>query len=216
MKVQVGQLVISDKLTALRTVDPFTVSRYRIAMRAGAQFPPVLVNRETMEVVSGNHRVTAYRAEFGDDHQIEVETRKFASEADMIEAFARENIANGRPMDRWTCRKIAIELTAQGRTLESVANLLNVPVAHLQQWGEHTVVVLGKRKVPQPVKGGITVPSGKMTEEQYTAHVTRDMGVTVRYLAEQLAWRLENGFRNSADEREVAALDRLRAAIQSV
>jgi len=212
MKMKVGELKLDDRLLALRSVDAFTVSRYRISMRAGAEFPPVVIDQEN-HVVSGNHRVTAYMDEFGEEYAVAVKRETFDTEADRVERFARENIANGRPMDRWTCRKIALELTAAGRTMQEVASLLNVPVRHLERWGERTVVVRGKRSQPKPIKGGITVPEGKMTAKQYEHHAKHDGGYTVAWMAAQLAWRLEEGFANLQDEKEVEALERVRDAV---
>ncbi len=215
MKVKLKDLIISDRLTALRTVDAFTVSRYRIAMRSGAQFPQMVINRDTMEIVSGNHRFTAMIAEYGEDHEVEVDARRFKADAEIIRVFAAENVANGRPMDGWTMRKIAIALTEAGESMDAVAALLNVPVGHLQKWGDRTVVVKGRGKERriEPVKAGVHVPTGQMTEKQYEHHADADIGMTVRELAEQLSYRLEQGWIDVEDESEVAALARLRTAL---
>jgi hypothetical protein len=216
VKIKIGQLQFSDRLTELRSIDAFTVSRYRIAMRAGAVFPDPVVNRDTMEIVSGNHTVTAMLAEFGEDHEINVECKRYGSEAEIITDFTRHNIGHGRPLDGWTQRKIALALAEQGQSDADIAALLNVPVAHLQKWGARTVVVIGKDRVrrTEPIKGGVFVPKGTMTERQYERHADADIGMTVRELAEQLATRLENGWINADDAKEREALDRLRAALK--
>jgi DNA-binding transcriptional regulator YiaG len=215
VKKRIGDLSVSERLTKLRTIDAFTVSRYRIAMRAGAKFPAMIVDRATGDVVSGNHTLTAMLGEFGPDHVAEVDMRTFKSEAEKIRVFTHENVKHGRPMDGFTMRKIAIALTEAGESLDEVAKLLNVPVAHLDKWGGRTVVVVGKDKIRrvEPLKAGTFVPTGKMTEAQYERHATVDMGMSVAELANQLADRLERGLRNVDDESEVAALERLKAAI---
>ena len=216
VKIKIGELKFSDKLTALRSIDAFTVSRYRIAMRAGAVFPDPIVNRETMEIVSGNHTVTAILAEFGEDYVVNVDLASYKTEADIIEAFTRNNVGHGRPLDGWTQRKIALALAEAGRDEGAIAALLNVPVAHLQKWGGRTVVVVGKDKVrrTEPIKAGVYVPKGIMTERQYERHAEADIGMTIKDLADQLSTRLENGWVNVDDENEVTALDRLRAALK--
>ena len=215
MKIKLSELEFSERLTALRTIDAFTVSRYRIAMRAGAQFPKPLVNRDTNEIVSGNHTVTAMLAEFGEDHVIEVDTKTYKSDAEIIEDFARHNVGHGRPLDGWTQRKIALALAEAGQSEAAIAALLNVPVAHLQKWGDRTVIVIGrdKERRTEPVKAGVYVPKGTMTERQYERHAEADIGMSVRELADQLSARLENGWINKDDAGECLALDRLRAAL---
>jgi hypothetical protein len=218
MIVALKELKFSERLMALRTVDAFTVSRYRIAMRSGAKFPNPVIDSDTMEIVSGNHTITAMLAEFGDDHIIEVSGKKYKSEADKIADFARHNVGHGRPMDGWTQRKIALALAEAGQEPEAIAKLLNVPVSHLQRWGDRTVVVMGRDKVREvrPLKGGVVVPSGKMTAAQYERHADADIGMSFRDLANQTAERLEKGWYDAEDESEIAALNRLRAAVSAV
>lgn len=215
MKVALKELKFSDRLTELRTIDPFTVSRYRIAMRAGAVFPRIVVNRETMEIVSGNHTATAMLGEYGEDHVIEVEAKTYRNDIEIIQDFARHNVGHGRPLDGWTQRKIAIALAEAGQSEQDIAKLLNVPVGHLQRWGDRTVIVIGRdkeRKV-MPVKGGVCVPTGKMTAKQYERHADADIGMSVAELASQLIERLENGWVDREDEREVALLEKLRGLL---
>jgi hypothetical protein len=215
MKVALKELRFSERLTELRSIDPFTVSRYRIAMRSGAVFPRIVVNRETMEIVSGNHTATAMLGEFGEDHAIEVDAKTYRNDVEVIQDFARHNVGHGRPLDGWTQRKIAVALVEAGQSEQDIAKLLNVPVGHLQKWGERTVVVIGRdkeRKV-MPVKGGVCVPTGRMTQKQYDRHADADIGMSVSDLASQLVERLENGWVDNNDEREVALLGKLRGLL---
>ena len=216
MKIKIGELVFSEMLTKLRTIDAFTVSRYRIAMRAGAVFPRIVINASTLEIVSGNHTVTAMLGEFGEDYVVDADARKYRTEAEMIHDFTLHNVGHGRPLDGFTQRKIAIALANCGETLDDIAKLLNVPVAHLQKWGDKTVIVIGRDKVrrTEPLKAGCFVPKGTMTEKQYERHADSDIGMSLRELADQVSERLENGYINVDDEKEVAALDRLRGALK--
>lgn len=208
MKIEIGKLVFSEMLTGLRNIDAFTVSRYRIAMRSGAVFPRPIINAKTNEIVSGNHTVTAMLAEYGPEHVIEVDAKNYKTEIEIIEDFTRHNVGHGRPLDGWTQRKIAIALTEAGQSDDSVAKLLNVPVAHLHKWGERTVVVLGKDKQREvkPIKGGVFVPKGVMTARQYEKHADADIGMTVTALAEQLIMRIQEGWINESDNTEREAL----------
>lgn len=215
MKAKLSTLVVAEWSTELRPLDMFMISRYRQAWRVGAAFPPVIIDAKTREVISGNHRVTSAIAEFGDDHMIEVEPRKFASRADQLKCMADENAKHGMPMDGITRRRVALAMIDAGITAEEVAKIMNVPVASLNKWGEMTVVVIGKgKKEVAPVKGGLDLDHvKKMTEPQYEAHIERDKGVEARHMAQQLTRWLKNGWINWNDERNVKAFDDLSEAL---
>jgi hypothetical protein len=220
MKVKLSEIKLSESLSAMRFVDPFTVSRYRIAMRAGAKFPPITIDGKTREVVNGQHRFTAMLAEFGEDHEVDVIVKTYKSDADRIRAFAADNIANGRPMDSFTMDKITQALTDAGDSVEAIAALFNVTVGNLKHrmetWAGRRVMVIGKdkKRTLMPVKAGGLGGGRPMTLARYEAHVRQDIGVTVAQLAHQLADRIEGGEYDAGDEQTAAALDRLRAALK--
>lgn len=218
MKKSVGELKFSDKLIALRSIDVHTVSRYRQAMRTGSKFPPMIVNAANNEVVCGNHRLTAYMEEYGDDYIVDVDARKFKNYVEIIKLFTTDNVKNGRPLDSFTRQKIAIALAEAGEDLEAVAALLNVPVSNLQDWGGRTVVVIGtdKQRHVEPIKRGLVVPKGTMTEAQYKQHTSTHIGMTVKSLADQLSERIENGWIDVNDEEEIKSLERLMGALESL
>ena len=72
MKAKLSTLVVAEWAVELRSLDMFMVSRYRQAMRIGAQFPALIVDKQTREIISGNHRYTAALEEYGEDHLIDV------------------------------------------------------------------------------------------------------------------------------------------------
>ncbi len=205
----------------MRFVDPFTVSRYRIAMRAGAVFPPITIDGKTHEVVSGQHRFTAMLAEFGEDYEIEPIVKTYKSDADRIRAFAADNIANGRPMDSFTMDKITQALTDAGDSIETIAALFNVTVPNLKHrmetWSGRRVLVVGKdrKRTLMPVKAGGLGGGKAMSLARYESHIRQDIGVTVAQLAHQLADRIEGGEYDAGDALTVEALTRLRVALKA-
>jgi hypothetical protein len=173
-------LVAADWALELRSLDMFMVSRYRIAMRAGAVFPALIVDRQTREIISGYHRYHAALAEYGEDHLIDVEMRSFKDRAAQLVCMADENAKHGMPMDGITRRRMAIAMVEAGLATGEVARIMNVPEGHLAKWGEMTVVV---------------------------------KGVEARHMAKQLTRWLNNDWINWQDERNVAAFDELKEAL---
>lgn len=194
MKIKVGNLTSDEEVIALRNIDPFTVSRYRIAMRSGAIFPRIVVDSETHKVVSGNHTMTAILGEYGEDHVIYVDTRKFKDVADKIEFSAARNVAHGRPLDSYSKNKIRLALMNYGRTEEEIARLLNTTVACLRRLDDRLVFVRGKKSDPVPVKSGTTIPDNRtFTADQLAYNQSAEIGISTEKLADTLRYRIQNG-----------------------
>ena len=197
----------------------FMVSRYRQAMRIGAQFPPLIVDKQTREIISGNHRYTSALAEYGEDHLIDVDMVAFKDRAAQLRCMADENAKHGMPMDGITRRRVALAMVNAGMSADEVAKVMNVPVNTLNKWGEMTVLVIGrggKPTRPVPVKGGIDLDQVKrMTEPQYDTHMEHDKGVEARHMAQQLTRWLDNDWINWNDDRNVEAFDALKEALEN-
>ncbi len=221
MKLKLSQISINEDITDLRPIDMFVVERYRQAIRTGAEFPPIVVAGKGYGIVSGNHRYTAYLAELGEDAEVEVVRREFKTRRDMLEFAAGENMKHGSPMTGITRRRFALAIAAEGASLAEVARLFNVPERTLELWGTRVVRVFGKGKgrdgTTQPIKFGPDLETGqRVTSEQYTTHIKRDMGASGRQMALQLARWLRAGWIDMTDERTAAAMDELRAALGTV
>ena len=140
--VKVGTLLFDDELLYLRPVDQFTVSRYRQAMRSGADFPRITIATDGT-IVCGNHRATAYIAEYGPDYEITAIVEKYKTRREMVERFAVDNTIHGLPLTGFQRRSIAAKLTHLGATPEKIANLFGVSVSRIQEWAGQSVYVVG-------------------------------------------------------------------------
>ena len=220
MKVKLSDIQTSDEMLELRPLNEFTVSRYRQHVRCGVEFPALVLDADGKYVVSGNHRLAAYRAEMPDESTVEVEYMKFASDADRIAFMAKENMAHGMPMDGITRRRVALRLASEGMAMSDIAELFNVPERTLEKWGDRVVTVIGKgcgrNGTMKPVKLGPEITQGERVEvEKYDQHIKRDMGSSVRHMATQITRWLQNGWVNMDDPRNVDALHGLRSQIDA-
>lgn len=205
----------SEELLELRPVNAVTVSRYRQAMRQGAEFPPLKVDTVHGIVVGGNHRMAAMLAEFGENHDVKVTKVKLETWADVLEEFAVDNAKHGMPLEGFSRRRTALALIEAGKPPEEVARLFDVSQGRLEQWGATTVRVIGKRgkQTAKPVKHGVPQDATPVKEAEYQKHVRADKGVTVRHMAEQITSYAERGWLQLEDDKEKASLTRLRDAL---
>lgn len=203
MKKKVKELVIDEKLTELRPVNIYFVSRYRQSLRSGAIFPPVIIEKGTNRVVSGNHRVTMYLQEYGAEHEIEVIEREFKSEADVIRTFAEENSKHGNPLSGYSQKYITQKLLEYGEQPEVIAQVLNIPVQKIKKIGDMNFVVIGKNKKKEykPIKHGLEHKAGStVNSKTYEVHKEHDRGVPAKSQADQLCRWIKNDWINIEDE----------------
>jgi hypothetical protein len=209
--IKAGTLKIDPKLTSLRHVNPFFVSRYRQSYRTGAAMPPLIVEKGTNRVVSGNHRLTAILEEFGKDKKVQVIEKEYASEKEVLEDFTRENASHGNPIDGFTRRNLINAMLKEGSTPEDVSKILNLPVSKIEQLGEDVVeVTVGKGKESRPKKRGFE-PSRPISQDEYQEHVSFDRGVPIKQQVDQLIRWLDNGYVQRTD-RNVQLIEQLREA----
>lgn len=213
--VKVSELIIDEKLTRLRPINEVFVSRYRQAYRAGKDLGQIIVDANN-RVVSGNHRVTAMAQEFGDDHKITVTVKKYASEREVLEDFARHNADHGNALSGASQRAISIELIKSGASKEEIAQLFGVSVNRVESWAGMTVMVIGgksgksRQPQPMPAKHGLE-PGTTMEHDQYETHWKQDRGISAVSQAAQLSRWIENGW--VKDEKSIAALMNLAELI---
>lgn len=214
-EVKVSDLTIDEKLTRLRPVNEYFVSRYRQAYRAGKDMGEIIVDTKN-RVVSGNHRVTAMVEEFGDDHRTIVTVKSYENEREVLEDFARHNSEHGNALSGASQRAISIELVKNGASKEEIAQLFGVSVKRVEHWSGMTVMVVGgksgksRQPQPMPAKRGIE-PGTTMEHEQYETHWKQDRGISVVSQVDQLTRWIGNGW--VKDEKSINALNALRDVI---
>ena len=214
--VKLSQLKFDDKLLELRVLNSHVVSQYRQAMREGAQFPKMIVDKRTGKVVSGNHRLTAYLAEFPSSTIVEVVYRAFKTKADILRCFVEENATHGHPMDTFTKRKLALAMFEEGMSKAEVAKSFGVSEKQVEKYGNHFVVVPGEKGKLEikPVKTGLDiVPGSQVSKEQYKEHAKKDLGMSAKSLADQLVRWLRNGWISFEDVRVEESFDVLYAEL---
>jgi len=213
--VKIGDLQIDPKLTRIRHINPVFVSRYRQEYRNGTVMPMIIVEQDTLRIVSGNHRLTAMLAEYGEERKIDVEIRKYESEAQMLVDFTKENLSHGMPLDDFTKRKLVRSMLDADLSEEEISQVFNLPIKRIERLGGSVIQVkIGKGIEYLPKKKGFE-PSGDkpLTEKQYREHEYKDRGLTLVQQASQIIRWLKNGFVMHTDVND-NALRELQKAIE--
>jgi hypothetical protein len=212
--VKAKDLWIDDKLTNLRKIDEFTVSRYRQAYRNGANMPPLIIQAgNNNRVISGNHRLTAILEEYGGEQDVEIIEKSLESEKEVLKLFAQENLTHGKPLEGFARKKIIAEILKENEPASEVAKLFNISVKRIEQLHEEMVEVqIGKNKTElRPSKTGFE-PEKPITKDQYETHEKKDKGISVISLANQLIRWME-GDHIKTDEKNMDALRNLQKSL---
>ena len=98
--VPLASLIEDSTVYVRHAVDSTYVNQLAEALRAGAKLPPPVVEAKTMRIVDGWNRTRAHRQVLGDTGSIDVDLRKFASEAELIHAAVDYNMTHGKRLDR--------------------------------------------------------------------------------------------------------------------
>ena len=216
INVKLGDLIIDKKLSELRKINTYFVSRYRQCYRNGVDMPLLIVQvikGNKYRIVSGNHRYEAMLAEFGPDYEISVIVQKFKNEREVLETFTRENMTHGNALDGYSIRKLCAALIGEGMLFEEAAKLFNTSVQKIESWGKNMIMVEhGKETSYKPAKLGY-IPEKAVSQKEYHRMDNHDIGRPVIAQANQLtSWITNHSFKMS--DENINALKALQQALE--
>ena len=214
VELKLKDISVDEVLVDLRPPKEGTVSRYRRAMRFDGidGFPLMYIDEKTRKIVSGNQRYVAMLREFGEDFTIYVKMRSYADRLQLVEHAVTENMKFGRQLDGFEAKRFRNYLYQLNAPEERIASLFNKSTKAIKSERSGLVVVVagkkkrfkGKRiKVAEdkngikterlePVKRSVPECVTDTTEEQYDEMVTKDIGVKLPLLADQIIRHLNN------------------------
>jgi len=228
-KIKLEDLVFDENLISLRKINDQIVGQYRQAYRAGAKMPPIIIERKTNRIVSGNHRVKAMLKEYESDHEIGVIVKEYASEKALLLDAVKENSEHGYPLDGISRKGLACALRNHGASPDEMSAAFSVSYTKIETWFEGTadvmnVVTIGKDvhrvtlveratahvsppgTVAMPVKRHF--PLGRtVTAPQYDEHMKKDLGLPLGQLAYQIVRWVKNGWIERTSQNLAALVD---------
>lgn len=209
-KMKISELVFDENLLSLRQINDQVVSRYKQALLTGAEFPPLVIEKGTNRIASGNHRTNAMIEAFGHNYEAEVIVKKFASEKDFLLEAVRENSSHGNPLSGFERKSLSASLHSHGATNDEMAKAFGVLVHNVECWlgGTVAVVIIGQNKSQvvqveteqRPVKRCFPTDR-EITKPQWEEHNKKDLGLPIGQLASQISRWIKNDYieRNEAN-----------------
>lgn len=210
-KLPAASLVLDYNIYPRHHIDSANVSRLRQAIEAGEQLPPVIADRESLRVIDGFNRITAW-LRIDEAATIEVELRDYADDAAMFLDAVALNARHGLALstyDKSRCMMLAEQLTidpeaiagAMSITVDTAAKLRAVKTAY------------DDKGSPLPIKRPLRHLAGsKLTKKQEHAN-QRSSGWSVRFHAEQIVQAIDGDI---VDWSDAAAVEALRLMVEKV
>lgn len=140
--VRIDALVFDWELYPRLKVGWFTAYQYAQAMKAGSEFPPILVGTLPGEgrlyVVDGWHRIEARK--LLREEYVETTIRKFDSKREMFVEAVRRNNVHGRPLSVQEKVRLINKLKEMEFRREEISELVKVPIDKLERFSVRTII----------------------------------------------------------------------------
>ena len=217
-----SSLVEDMELYPRHAVDDSNVRSLALAIEAGCELPPIVADEKSKRIVDGWHRARAWKRVHGPSAVVDVDLRKYKSEAELVEDAIQLNSAHGRRMDVIDQTRSALMLERYGVPMSRIAVVMHVT----EERAKKLVVRVATAKTPN--KG--TVPGTQtVTLKRSVAHMAgRSLnaaqskahdsmpGSSFLLIAKQLTTAIETKLVNLDDEKLVSALRALRNALKGI
>lgn len=217
--VALAALIEDMSIYPRHAVDGTYVGQLVEAISAGATLPPPLIEKGTMRIVDGWHRVRAARRVLGADGSLRVDVRRFDSPPDVVRAAVEANMTHGRKLDHVDRVRCAMLLGEAGFTRQTVALTLRMREEALPKLVLRVAsapagspdVVPGTTKLPLK-RAAAHMAGTTLTARQAQAHATLP-GTSLSLLARQLVSAVRNDFIDIRNERLLEALRELHTVL---
>ena len=211
-KIKAAELVEDFSLYPRSQVDGAHVAQMVHALEAGNSLPPIIIDGASKRVIDGFHRRRAVLRAFGDETDIEVETRKYVSEKDMYLDAMVLNSRHGKGITgaeqtgailKAKIFRISVEAiaTSLGITQERVASIMENKVASVRQG----TTALGRMV---PLKRSVRHLAGTTITDRQAEAMDGWPGQDQALLIRQLCSIIET---NSIDKKNPKVMEALRA-----
>lgn len=215
----IAELVEDMAIYPRHAIDEAHVAILADAIRSGVTLPPLVADRATKRIVDGWHRLRAFRRILGATGTVEVDLRKYASDAELFLDAVALNAAHGRRLDRVDQVRVVMLAERIGITEVRVAAVLHVPAERIP------LLRVRVAKLPNGVEGAIPGTrqvalkrplfhlAGQTLSAGQAAVMHTVPGTSYLLIVRQLAEGLTHRMLDPADERLRAALVALYALL---
>jgi len=212
-RVPISSLVEDFSLYPRGSVDTSRIGDYAAALKSGAKLPPPVVDAKSLRIVDGFHRIRAHRRAFGDQIELEVELQRYGSDLEMLQDAISRNAQHGMPLQKQDMTRCIHLLQERDVSVKKIAVILSTTEQQIQRLQIRVVRVAGRTEPVKPIIWARLQPPKTLTKEQMGV-ARSSSGWRPFQTVGQLRKEIEVGLLDMEDEKLVAALWALHAAIE--
>ncbi len=209
-QMPLGGLILDWSIYPRHDVDRQQVGYMEEALRSGHELPPIVADKASKRITDGFHRYRAQARAFGEESEIAVVLKPYASEAEMFEDAMRLNASHGKNLttfDRARCLQIADRLEIEREKVTGILHWAPSTDARIRR--TRYSAPLSSERTRVPLKRTIEHMADKsLTERQVQAN-EKLSGMRPGFYVNQLVELLEANLIDGENERLVARLEDL-------
>lgn len=211
-KVKLAEIVEDYTLYPRPTIDSNWVSHLRRKLEGGSEFPPMVVEAETLKLVDGFHRKRAYLLVLGADGEVEVEPRRYENDAALYADALALNAPHGKPLTSYDAVTAVTKGEKLGLSRDTIADSLGVTRDYIDKLVTRRTAVGGNGE-SQPLKFTVEHMAGEPITEGQVNAMPKIGGMSQHYYVRQVILLLRNYMVDAEDERLIASLRELNEAL---
>lgn len=222
VEVKLAELIIDWSLWPrheAKKLDVTNIGRMKEALHAGLPLPPIVVDRKSMRVVDGFHRVRAHEDVYGDEGSIQAVLRDYENEAAMFLESGMLNNVQGLPLSPKDKAHFVLRARRLKIPFPLIAKALGMREESIKSFVEkRTILSVEGQRIPVGA-GAQTMAQnldGKKANEEQTHFARTCNGSPPMMHARMLLNALRAYGAIEYDEKSVAVLKELRAAIDQI
>jgi len=215
-QVKICSIVLDFALYPRADVDMYNVNRLVESLEAGAEFPPIILDAESLRAVDGFHRTRAYEKVFGPDHEVACELRKYASEKEMILDAIKLNAHHGRAMSSYDRARAMSKALGFGAKHPEIAAAMGIATERLNAIMKDRFSASRGKAGPEALKNTVRNLAGKKLTKAQIEVMPAIGGMNQLYYVNQIHRLIDNEMLDWDNEALIERLAELAEKIQAV
>lgn len=210
-KYALSELVLDFEIYPRGSVDSHHVGEIAEAIRAGAAFPPIVIDKKSKRVADGFHRVYGYKRVFDESHEVDCIEKEYKSDKDLFIDSMRYNAAHGRALtqhDKVHCLLLAEKLKIATAT---VAEALHITTDRIGELRAGRIGRAGGASIP--LKQTIRHMAGKTLTKGQVAANEKLGGMNALFYVNQLVTLIENDLIDPDNDDLASGLEKLHGLL---
>ena len=214
-KMKLSELVLDFDLYPRASIDTYHAGEMQRSVEAGAELPPIVIDKKSKRIVDGFHRQRVYSRLYGVDCEVDVIEKTYRSDKELFLDAARLNSGHGLKMDSHDKAHCALRCIDLGIDDGDIAAALHVDTKWLGDLkASRTATTSGGLSVA--LKRTIQHKAGKHLNKEQVAANERLSGMNQVFYVNQLVTLIEAKLLDMDDEELLVRLRHLGELIDVV